>query len=220
MIAAENSNRLPAELDNESVIFSYGSLLEHAQLRELLKGRGEFEIFETAEPTEAASLSKNNPQDIVILRNVRLENIRAAIVTETMLRRWYQNRGGKIEELIRLGVTTPEIPRALYLYARPAEAFEKGRFLNGGLICNFTPAELTMLDLYEFDPVLSRMPTPELKIADRTFAPKHITFYAGTESFDDVTPAKKAERARLLNLNRRSGQISPQARWQRNVRRF
>ena len=53
MIAAENSNRLPAELDNESVILTYGSLLEHAQLRELLKDRGEFEIFETAEPTES-----------------------------------------------------------------------------------------------------------------------------------------------------------------------
>lgn len=212
-------HELPGELDNETVIFSYGSLLEHEQLRELLKDRGEFEIFETRNLTEAARLVNNHPKDIVILRNVRLENIRVSIVTETMLRRWYKTRGGELEELIRAGVTSREIPRAVFLYARPAETFEKGRFLNGGLICNFSKEELSVLDKYEFEPVLKRMRTPELKIGDRPFFPKKITFYAGTESFDDILPEEKAERSRLLGLDRKAGNLSPQARWQRGVRR-
>ena len=212
-------HQLPVELDNESVIFSYGSLLEHDQLRDLLKNRVDFKIFETSDPAEAASLVKNNPKDIVILRNVRLENVRVAIVTERMLRRCYKNRGGEIEELISLGVTTTEIPQALFLLARPAELFEKGRHLNGGLICNFTEYELAILDKYEFEPVLKRTRTPELKIGSRTFFPKAITFYAGNEVFDSITPEERAERARLFNLTRKAGQLSPQARWQKNVRR-
>src|SRR5829696_4725464 len=93
---AENINRLPAQVDNETVIFSYGSLLEHKKLRELLKTRGEFKILETSAAAEAARLAKANPKDIVILRNVRLENVRVTIVTETILRRWYKNRGGDL----------------------------------------------------------------------------------------------------------------------------
>lgn len=212
-------NELPPELDNKSVIFSYGSLLEHPQLRALLKDRSEFKILETSDLEEAARLVKKNPPDIVILRNVRLGNVRVCVVTETILRRWYKNRGGEIRELIRLGVTTQEIPQALFLYARLAEDFEKGRHLNGGLICNFSRDELAVLDKYEFDPVLRRTRTPELNIGDRTFFPKEITFYAGTESFEDITRPEKAERARWLNLNRKAGKMSPQARWHREARR-
>jgi hypothetical protein len=210
---------LPAELDNETVIFSYGSLLEHETLRGLLKNRGEFKVLETSSIVEAAVLAKANPADIVILRNVRLENVRVSIVTETMLRRWYQIRGGNLQELIDSQITTREIPQAVFLYARPAKLNEKGRTLNGGLICNFSKAELSMLDKYEFEPVLKRMRAPELKIGERTYAPKYITFYAGTESLEDMTPEEKAERARILNLNRKPGYLSPQAKWQKLVRR-
>lgn len=215
----EDKKPLPVELDNETVIFSYGSLLNHQKLKELLKTRGEFKILETIDVAEAARLSKSNPEDIVILRNVRLENVRVSVVTETMLRRWYKNRGGDLQELIRAGVTTREIPRAVMLMGRPARPGERGKILNGGLICNLTKEELSVLDKYEWEPVLKRARTPELKIGGRTFVPEHITFYAGTALADDITPEEKAERARLLNLNRKPGELSPHAKWQNNVRR-
>jgi hypothetical protein len=218
-IMTEKFTHLPPELDNETVIFSYGSLLEHETLRKLLKKRGEFKIFETNDASEAARLVKANPKDIIILKNVRLENVRVSIVTETILRRWYKNRDGELQELIDAGVTTREIPQALFLYARPAKTGEKGRTLNGGLIYNLSSDEVFMLDKYEFEPVLIRARAPEIKIGERTFVPKHIAFYAGTESPGDITSEEKAERARLLNLNRKPGAQSPQARWQREVRR-
>jgi hypothetical protein len=215
----EKIKSLPAELDNETVVFSYGSLLDHATLRELLTTRGEFRILETLDAAEAARLARDNPKDIIILKNVRLENVRVCIVTETRLRRWYQNRGGDVEGIIDAGVTTRDVPKALFLCARPAKPFEKGRTLNGGLICNLTGAELTHLDKYEWSPVLKRERTPEFLIREQIYVPEHIIFYAVTESFDDITVEEKAERAKLLNLNRKRGEQSPQARWQKNVRR-
>ena len=209
---------LPAELDQKTALFAYGSLLEHEQLRELLRQRGEFRILETENLARAVRLVIDNPRDIVILRNVRLENVRVCIVTETILRRWFENRGGSIEEHIESGVAPIEIPRSLFLYARPSDPFEKGKSLNGGLIFNFQPNELSVLDKYEFAPVLKRTRAPELKIAERAYFPRNITFYAGTESFDDIQPEEKAERARLLNLNRKRGRLSPQARWPERIR--
>ena len=216
---AEDINKLPAELDNDTVIFSYGSLLEQEKLRELLKNRGEFKIFETSDAAEAVRLAKDNPQDIVILRNVHLENVRVSIVTETILRRWYKNRGGDIETLIAAEITTRDIPQALFLCARPAKLLEKGKILNGGLICNLSKEELSVLDKYEWEPVLKRLRAPELKIGERVFVPEHIVFYALTEAAGDVTAEEKAERASLLNLNRKPGRQSPQARWHGQVRR-
>jgi hypothetical protein len=218
-ISDEDSAALPAALDNDTVIFSYGSLLRHRQLRALLKSRGRFRILETGAAAEAARLAQANPQDIVILKNVRLENVRTAIVTGTMLQRWYKRAGGSVETLIKAGVTTSAATRALFLYARAAAPHEKGRILNGGLICNLTEAELAMLDIYEFTPVLKRTRAPELKIGDRSFIPEHITFYAGTVDAADISPEEKAERAQLLNLNRKRGSLSPQACWERGVRR-
>jgi hypothetical protein len=211
--------RLPAELDNDTVIFSYGSLLNHEKLRYLLKTRGEFKILETSNAAEAAGLCQSNPKEIVILRNVCLENVRVSIVTEMMLRRWYKNRGGDLQELIDAGVTTREMPPALFLYARPAKYRERGKILNGGLICNLGKEELSVLDKYEWEPVLKRLRAPKLKIRNDVFIPKHIVFYAGIESTKDIPVEEKAERARLLNLNRKPGHLSPQARWQTNVRR-
>ena len=69
------------------------------------------------------------------------------------------------------------------------------------------------------EPVLKRERVPELKIGAHTFVPDYITFYAGTVSPDDITIEEKADRARLLNLNRKPGGQSPQAKWQKNVRR-
>lgn len=214
----EKINRLPKEMDNETVIFSYGSLLNHDKLRELFASRGEFKIHETTDAAEAARLARNNPKDIVILREVRLENVRVSIVTETILRRWYKNRGGDVEKLIEAEITKREILPALFLCARPAQTGEKGKTLNGGLICNLTEAELAKLDRYEWSPVLKRERAPELKIGERAFTPAHIIFYALTESFDDISPEEKAERARFLNLNRKPGKPSPQAKWETGVR--
>lgn len=190
-------NSPPKEIDNETVIFSYGSLLNHRQLRELLKHRGDFNIFETTDLDEAVKLTKANPNDIIILKNVVLENVRVSIVTETMLRRWFQKHGGDLQKLIAAGVTTFEIPQAVFLYARPAKMNEKSRSLNGGLICNLTKDEVLMLDSYEFEPVLKRTRTPKLVIQNQIFTPQHITFYAGTESAKDITPAEKIGRAHV-----------------------
>jgi len=215
----EKIDQLPAELDNDTVIFSYGSLLDHKKLRELLKNRGEFKILETGDAAEAARLAKGYPKDIVILRNVRLENVRVSIVTEAILRRWYKDRGGDLQKLIDAGVTTREMIPALFLYARPAKPQEKGKTLNGGLICNLSKEELAVLDKYEWEPVLKRERAPELKIGDRSFVPEQITFYAGIAPAGDITREEKAERSRLLNLNRKPGQQSPQAKWPKDVRR-
>jgi hypothetical protein len=215
MTEAQNIKPLPAEIDHETTIFSYGSLLDHDTLREILKARGEFKILETVDLTEAARLVRNNPKDIVILKNVRLENVRVSIVTERMLRRWYRDGGGDPQMLASAGA----LPEAVFLYARPARAGEKGRSLNGGLICNFRDAEILTLDRYEWEPVLKRARTPELQIGDRRFVPQHITFYAGTVSTAGITPEEKAERSRLLNLNRTPGQKSPHAKWPEKVRK-
>jgi hypothetical protein len=148
-----------------------------------------------------------------------LENVRVSIVTETILRRRYKNRGGDVEELIESGLTTREILPALFLCARPATPVETGRTLNGGLIFNLRKAELAVLDKYEWKPVLKRLRAPELKIGARVFVPKHITFYAATGAAESITAAEKSERTRLLDLNRKPGELSPQARWRREVRR-
>jgi hypothetical protein len=210
---------LPAELDNETVLFAYGSLLRHEKLKELLKPRGEFKILETIDAAEAAALAKNNPRDLVILKNVRLANVRVSILTETVFRRWYKNMGGELQALIDAEIIAREIPPALFLYARRAKPHEKGKSLNGGLICNLSKAELRVLDEYEWKPVLERMRAPELKIQERAFVPEHITFYAGTVSPDEITAEEKAERAGWLSLNRKRGEQSPQAKWHRNIRR-
>lgn len=211
--------QLPIELDNSGVIFSYGSLLEHEKLRELFSARGKFEIFETGDKAEAVKLIKTNPNDIVILKNAQLENVRVSIVTEQILRRWYESRGGSIRELVDAGISGAEIMRALFLYARLAHKHEKGRSLHGGLICNLRSEELLILDNYEWKPILERTPVTKIKIGNRRFSPKYITFYAGTESADDINLEEKAKRAELLNLNRSCGCLSPQAKWRRNVRR-
>lgn len=215
----ETISRLPVELDNETVIFSYGSLLEHEKLREIFGSRGRFEIRETIDAAEAVAMIRENPRDIVILSNVRLENVRVFIVTETVLRRWYENRGGRLGELIDAGIITAEVPQNLYLYARPAKPGEKGRTLNGGLICNLSAEETLRLDKYEFEPVLVRTRAPQIKIGDHAFVPKFIAFYAGTESTADLTAGEKAGRRKLLDSNRKRGEQSPQARWRKDVRR-
>ena len=213
-----DSNRLPPELDSRTVIFSYGSLLDHGKLRQLLAER-EFRIFETGDLAEASRLAKNHASDIVILRNVRLENVRVSVVTEKILRRWYSDRGGDLRELTDAGIATDDALECAYLYARPALAGERGRGLNGGLICNLSADEVAVLDKYEFEGVLVRTRTPQLVIQGRTYVPENVAFYAGTESAADLTLEEKAERSRLLNLNRKPGTQSPQAKWPRNVRR-
>jgi hypothetical protein len=210
---------LPAELDNSNVIFSYGSLLDHDTLRELLRTRGAFEIFETVSRSEAVRLANRFSCDITILKNVRLEDVRVSLVTETILRRWYRTRGQDLTGLIDAGITAPEVSPAVFLYGRCARPGERGRFLNGGLICNLTAEEVSFLDRYEWTPVLSRVPVPRIVIEGRVYFPEAMTFYAGSEDPCDLEPEEKAERSRFLNLHRRPGRLSPQARWPPDVRR-
>ncbi len=70
---------LPKELDNDGVIFAYGSLLEHAKLRELLKHRRPFNNWETDDAAEAVGSIKAGSVDVVILRQVRLEGVRVSM---------------------------------------------------------------------------------------------------------------------------------------------
>ena len=209
---------LPRVLDNETVIFSYGSLLDQESLRILLKHRDEFRIVETSNVNAVAGLVAENSDGIVILRGVRLNNLRVSVVTEAILRRWYKDRGGDLQTLVDAGVTTVETPEAAYLYARPARSGERGRSLNGGLICNLTAEEVAVLDKYEFEGVLKRTRAPELVIQGQTYIPLHVSFYAGTESSAGITDQEKAERSRLLNLDRRPGHKGPHAKWPANVR--
>src|SRR5262245_54546152 len=163
------TSQLPPEIDNDTVIFSYGSLLDHAQLRFLLKARGNFEIRETTDIAEASRMARAHPKDIVILRNVRLENVRVSIVTEAILRRWYKDSGGDLQKLIYAGGTPGEVPGSAYLYGRPVRDGEGARFLNGRLICGLTAEEVEILDKYEFETILKRTLTPRLVIQNRTF---------------------------------------------------
>src|SRR5262245_12237516 len=142
------TSQLPPEIDNDTVIFSYGSLLDHGQLRFLFKARGNFEIRETTDIAEASRMVRAFPADILILKNVRLENVRVSIVTEAILRRWYIDSGGDLQKLIDAGVTTKEVPESAYLFGRPAGPGERARFLNGGLVCNLTAEEVEILDKY------------------------------------------------------------------------
>lgn len=211
-------NPLPKEIDNERTIFSYGSLLDHDVLRRLLNSRGEFEIFETREIPKAESLLAANSSAIVILRDVRLENIRVSIVTETILRRWFHDHGGDLQKLVDAGVTTSKIPECLFLYARPAAVGERGRYVNGGLICNMTVNEVTRLDQYEFEPVLVRTRTPQLTINGNRYIPKNINFYAGTKSVASLTAAERSERSNFLNRKPKPGLRSIHAKWPVTVR--
>src|SRR5262249_18001840 len=152
-------------------------------------------------------------RDIVIVRDVRLENVRVSIVTEKILRRWYEDRGGDLGELVRAGIAVDDALECAYLYARPALPGEKGRSLNGGLICNLTAEDVAVLDKYEFEGVLEKTRAPEVVINRRTYIPRFITFYAGTESVAGITEDEKAERSRLLNLGRKPGQKGPHAKW-------
>jgi hypothetical protein len=213
------TSTLPAELDNSNVIFSYGSLLDHDKLRELLPTRGAFEIFETVSLAEAVRLTKRFSRDIIILKNVRLEGVRVSLVTETILRRWYRTRGGDLAGLIDAGIAAPEVSPAVFLYGRCAQQGERGRFLNGGLICNLTTDEVSFLDKYEWAPVLERVAVPRIVIDGRMYFPQKMTFYAGSEDPGDLEPAEKAERSRFLDLHRQPGRLSPQARWPPDVRR-
>jgi len=210
--------QLPPEIDNDTVIFSYGSLLDHGQLRFLLNTRGDFEIRETLDLAEAATMVNAHPEDIVILRDVRLENVRVSIVTEAILRRWYKDSGGDLQKLVDAGVTSREVPESAYLYARPVREGERGRFLNGGLICGLTTEEVDVFDKYEFETILRRTRTPRLAIQTRIFTPAYITFYAGTAA-DDLTPEEVGERSRILRLNRQRGKKSPHAKWPENIRK-
>ena len=213
-----DTSPLPPEIDNNTVIFSYGSLLDHGQLRFLLKARGDFEIRETADIAEAARMVSAHPKDIVILKNVRLENVRVSIVTEAILRRWYKDSGGDLQKLIDAGVTTEEAPESAYLFGRPARDGERGRFLNGGLICSLTAEEVEIFDKYEFETILKRTRTPRLAIQNRTFTPAYITFYAGTAATGDLTPEEVRERARILNLDKQRGKKGAHAKWPENIR--
>jgi hypothetical protein len=200
--------RLPPAIDAENVIFAYGSLLEEQTLRGLLKPRLPFSIRELTDIDSAVKAAASKPGDIVIIRGVRLLNIRAALVTSAILTRWFPFKDH---------IEASEVADGVFLYARRIRDGERGRHLNGGLILGLTFEEIKAIDAYELDPVLQRRPVGTLIINSERYACEHISFYEGTVPAESRTREEKQEIRRLLRVSRASGKDL--RRWPRDVRR-
>jgi len=178
----EEAKKLPETLDNKGTLFAYGYLLDKPKLRELLNTRtSNFPIYETTSIEEASKLTMI-PQSIVMLRGVRMEGVDVGVITEAQLREWYSELGGNVQALVDEGVLTQESTHA-GLYARASVTGKPSRFLNGGLVCGFTPSELERIDKFEMVPVYERVKVPRLIIDDGKYVPEHIAFYAGNYKF-------------------------------------
>lgn len=212
---------LPKELDEDTTIFAYGYLLDVSELKKLLaEKRTDFVVLETTRLDEALKLRREHPDDIVILRGVRLEGVRVSVVTEEQLREFYKEQGESVEALVQKGLLEPNPRQHSYLYARVAGPTERGRFLDGGLIAGLRREELEeVLDPYELPPVYRRQRVPELTIEGKRFKPEHATFYAGNigalaRTEEAVIAAKKTARAGRAGI----GQYGPGAKWPREAR--
>ncbi len=218
----ERVDILPKELDEETTIFAYGHLLDVPELKKLIaRKRVNVTIFETTTLDEAVGIRQKHPDDIIILREVRLEGVRASIATEEQLRNFYQEQGESVNALVEKGLLEP-IPRHhSYLYARIAEPTEHGRFLDGGLIAGLRREELEeVLDPYELPPVYQRQRAPELTIGGKRFKPKHVTFYAGNIGTLSRTTEEEIAAKKMARTGRNKiGSYGPGAKWPREARR-
>jgi hypothetical protein len=172
--------KLPESIDNEGTLFAYGFLLDKNFLDEenLKKSRpeGNYQILEAINLEEAMELARDK-KNVVILRGVKLEGIRAQIITDEQMAEAYKKKFGK-------KVPWDTAPNQ-YLYAKKAEGEEKARYLNGGIIINLTPEDFKPMDANEGivaednDGIYWRQNVPELEIAGAHYKPEHIKFYGG-----------------------------------------
>jgi hypothetical protein len=198
---------LPDEIDNETVIFAYGSLLDEQTLRTLLVHRRQVNIRTAESIAAAVELRLRSPDDLVILRPVQVEEVRVMLVSNSILDRWASSDSDD-------GSSAPE---ALFLYGRRAKPHERGRHLKGGLLIGLTYDEVLDIDRYELEPVLSRCPATALKIGAATYRAEKISFYEGSMPAEARTLDEVAEIKRLLKLSR-SGAPNI-CRWPADVRR-
>lgn len=217
----EHLEKLPGELDTDTTLFAYGYLLDVSELKELIaKKRTDFAVLETTQLDRALKLRQEHPDDIVILRGVRLEGVRASVVTEEQLRGFYRERGESVEALVQKGLLEPAPRQHSYLYARVAEPDERGRFLDGGLIAGLRREELEeVLDPYELPPVYRRQRVPGLTIEGKRFKPERVTFYAGNigklrRATKEIVTAKETARVGRAGL----GEYGTGAKWPREAR--
>lgn len=218
--------KLPASLDKETTLFSYGYLLDIPNLHGLLQDiqkLGEkpraIDILEAQDLAEAEQLTGSHPESIIILRGARLENVHVSVVSEKELHDQYEKRGRDIKPLVEKGIQQATPREHAYLYSRRPQKDERGRFLNGGLIIGLKKEELEHLDDYEYDPVYRRQPVNELTIADKRYRSESITFYEGNGPLER-TPEDKVRASKYVRSDRSNlGERGPNAKWPPGVRK-
>lgn len=217
--------KLPEIIDNKGTIFAYGYLLERENLKRLFEesrpGK-EGNIYEAGSIEEAQQLVEKNPEDVVILRNVKMEGVRAQIITSDQFVDAYKKKFGK-----NFPESDSNGEAQEYLYVRQAEDDKMPRYINGGLVIGLNNADLRVFDIDEGiipedkDGVYWRKKVPELKIENRQYQIKNITFYSGNAEGDIhkyLDPENKgvisSRIARSAILEKKKGrEISDSAKW-------
>ena len=213
--------KLPEAIDNEGTLFAYGFLLDHENLKRLFeesrKGK-EVNIHEAGSIDEAEKLANENPGGVVILRNVKMEGVRAQIITYNQFTEAYKKKFG--EEYYYNIDEGHE-----YLYVVPAKEGERGRNIEGGLIIGLNNNDLKYFDIDEAvepeknDGVYFRKKVPELEISGKKYKPDNIKFYSGNvgDIHEFLNPEDKASSARIARsaiLDKKMGrELSDSAKW-------
>lgn len=213
---------LPEIIDKKGTIFAYGFLLDHDNLKSLLRESRsgiEVEIHEARSIEEAADLSEKNPGDLVILRGFELGEVRRQIITNEQFINAYNKKFGE-------NSYKEEPLNEQYLYTRPAGESEKGRKIAGGIIIGFTEKDLKVLDIDEAvnieknDGVYFRKAVPELEMKSVKFKPKNVEFYGGNvediHKFlnpDNSYKSRREARKSVLDAKRPPGKFPESAKW-------
>ncbi len=216
------SEKLPETIDKKGTLFAYGFLLDQENLKSLLKESRsgiEVEIHEAGSIEEAEKFTEKNPNNIIILRNVKMEGIRAQIITHNQFREAYKKKFG---EEYHYNINEGHE----YLYVTLAKEGERGRDINGGLIIGLDGNDLKVIDVDEAtnlkknDGVFFRKKVPELKISGKNYKPDSIEFYSGNvgnihEYLDPENEGSvSAAIARSAVLKkRRERELSDSAKW-------
>lgn len=181
--------KLPEIIDNKGTLFAYGYLLAHENLKRLFqesrKGK-EVTIHEVGSVEDAQKLAEKNHEDVVILRNVKMEGVRAQIITSNQFIDAYKKKFGK-----DYPKSDDDAGAQEYLYVRQVEDNKKPRYINGGLVMGLSNDDLKAFDIDEGiipedkDGVYWRKKVPELNIKNHKYQIENITFYSGNAE-DDI----------------------------------
>lgn len=192
LVQKENREKLPEEIDKAGTLFAYGFLMDHDNIRRLLKASRpdeEVAILETTNIDEAARLARQNPDAVIIVRDVEMGGVRVNVATEDQLHRATEKKlsvkiedyAADVKEKAGHDFLIPARDNQ-YLMTRVAEEGEVKKTINGGLVI-FQERDLTAIDADEYaegdEGIFARKKAPEISIGGRTFTPRHIEFYAG-----------------------------------------